>query len=722
MFDGKQQAVRSPLSRWCLAPSDYAPQLHSARTAPPARPVFGRRGCTLHMHAGCAHKGKTQTPLFRLASIDGHCVAITAATITAGLLFLPPPSRTLPRAPTMVVDAVRGLDRTNAARYDAATDVYVGPASQPLRIADIAAHPSFTEASPAPKYGHELTKEQHHVLAMRCSMDGLHAYVRKMMNDESLARSLRRRLLTWVDLANPGEGETIREKRKKRKVAKAEGSRRNSAEQGDVERGMGDEGEQGDEGGDLDTSRASSTDRSRGVSVAKGADDEADIQQRLALLESSLPESFRFQADPAFACAYYNRDTRLDESAIRKPVASAALKTPRPPSTSSGEYDVVRPTKVAPPLVVSIEVYARPTRGMWAKERYDFLTGRPPKRILKQDAGRGSESEDDPGDDGSDLPRRKKNTRQGPYGQLQLAQRIDVLSTSTLQELRDAFVCRMDDFPEMKSSASDDAALLSSSGRLATPAYNKKTDIPAFSGRKRATDSCFLIEGKLYGEGPASDSSYAVSLSNHFAQRATDKGKASAGHDSGRTMRQMRLDALELRTGELYWFLHQGSCEHVWAITSLRALRPGELGVPNTTLLPYGFVIRPLIRWARPKAKIESYALDSCEVCLTRHACMIVLGGANVQPHVYASGSGNSSSESMAPAASTTPSGAVHLPGLSQSNMSMCEVCWCTLTGAPIPALDEVMDRAGTNYTADMSGTPWAGAHGDGWAVVPALE
>ncbi|WP_431002932.1 hypothetical protein, partial [Klebsiella pneumoniae] len=105
---------------------------------------------------------------------------------------------------------------------------------------------------------------------------------------------------------------------------------------------------------------------------------------------------------------------------------------------------------------------------MWAKERYDFLTGRPPKRILKQDAGRGSESEDDPGDDGSDLPRRKKNARQGPYGQLQLAQRIDVLSTSTLQELRDAFVCRMDDFPEMKSSAPDDAALSSSSERLAT--------------------------------------------------------------------------------------------------------------------------------------------------------------------------------------------------------------------------------------------------------------
>lgn len=245
------------------------------------------------------------------------------------------------------------------------------------------------------------------------------------------------------------------------------------------------------------------------------------------------------------------------------------------------------------------------------------------------------------------------------------------------------------------------------------------------------------MEGQLYSEVESNEEapSYATLLSKHFARQAQRQNTASssgkspsdekrAASDSGKPMAHVALDSLHLRFGELYWFLHQGSCEHLWTITSLRTMSKGEMKrmeqgnlPPVTTFLAYGFMLRPLVRWARPKTKIESYALDNCELCQCRHACLLILGGADFNPQAAKAEAVEARSKDMQEIFART-----RLPGLKDGNTSVCEVCWNAMVGARIPTLEETVQRAGKDEAADMSTKPWAGMHGPGWTVVPALE
>lgn len=585
----------------------------------------------------------------------------------------------------MVREGVGGHERSNAARFDMDVDVDIGPSSNRIRLESLASSPYLTQKPVLPPYSSALDSDAQKTLAARCSVEKTRQHTKSLVKDQALAQALRKRLLTWVDSANPGEGETIRNKRKRRKMEKEQRTRSNSAV---------DEEEH----------------------VQMSTSEQASFTL-LEELERALPEPFRcvtfesvvrftdkfpsFQAIPALASAYYRRDTRLEESAIQGSTPSDDLKTPNPKtSRSQGKVPVQEVSSLHPtPLVASISFYARQTRGMWSKERSHSMAN---SAALPS---KGEEEEESATD--MTQARAKKGAREGPYSSLQLAQQIEISTSSTLQQLRDAIVCRMDDFPE--AGDTDDNVHPSSS----------EVPLRPYTGKKRVTDSCFLIEGKIYSEWKDMEGqpNYASLLSEFFSHHSEHpEGKFDEATSSGSTMANVRLDQLEVHANKLYWFLHQGSCEHLWAITSLRAMHRSPdisrstVPPPITTFLSYGFMLRPLVRWARPKAKIDSYALDNCEICQGRHACVVVLGGVDFRPE-----QGKSTEKSSVEHRST-------FSGLKDSNTSMCEICYDLIVGAPLPTLAEMVSRSGKNSASDMSDKPWAGSSGKGWTVVPALE
>lgn len=91
----------------------------------------------------------------------------------------------------------------------------------------------------------------------------------------------------------------------------------------------------------------------------------------------------------------------------------------------------------------------------------------------------------------------------------ELVQRLEIRSDMTLLQLRDALYCRLDDMPEVHESRGRLETVVDHhrsvlAGADALSAARRKAEerdqSSLFSGRKRRTDSVFLIEGQLYSE------------------------------------------------------------------------------------------------------------------------------------------------------------------------------------------------------------------------------
>lgn len=352
---------------------------------------------------------------------------------------------------------------------------------------------------------------------------------------------------------------------------------------------------------------------------------------------------------------YHCREGLMEQSCIRRTVESRHLKLSKPAAVTQQKGSKVDIEQSS--LVLTIFIYARTVRGMWAKERAQEL------------AGRGTTTMDDAESETSSIAskenedQKSKKGEKGLYGPLQLVQKMEILSTSTLQELRESILCRMDDLPE------------SIQGLKGTVQY---------SGDKRSTDSCFQIEDELYSE-ESGQGRYAALLEKSLSAKA-----------SPAKMKDVHLHSLSICTGKLYWFLHQGNCEHLWTITSIRAMNKGDSengAFPRTSFFACASAVHPLAKWAQSKnggLKL-AYTLDKCEMCKGNRATMILAGGSRFQ--------------------SNPP---MVISGLKQDTTCICQVCWSALQGKRPASVEESIQRAGLPLPLQAS-TPT-------YTLIPAIE
>jgi hypothetical protein len=183
-------------------------------------------------------------------------------------------------------------------------------------------------------------------------------------------------------------------------------------------------------------------------------------------------------------------------------------------------------------------------------------------------------------------------------------QRLHLLASSTLSQLRDAISCQADCM-----SAKDPA----------TGAYR---DLPKTMG------AAIAIEGKLYGDERAQPD-YAEQIAAQVEQVVwpawaagkrklqtanvvVDPSSDSVGGGGGppeftvadKPMGQTRWDELpEIRLGTPYWIRHAGNCEHVFTIEAIRLVHPDDPEPP-----PGG--------WRHPATTFLSRVpIPKCRVC-----------------------------------------------------------------------------------------------------------
>lgn len=135
-----------------------------------------------------------------------------------------------------------------------------------------------------------------------------------------------------------------------------------------------------------------------------------------------------------------------------------------------------------------------------------------PEVSLRDEADHNDGQGKEDGDNEGVSPRRGKEKGNNYLyeEEAELVQKLEIRSDMTLLQLRDALYCRLDDMPEVHEprgrletvvdlhrSVLAGADALSAARREA----EERDRSPLFSGRKRRTDSVFLIEGQLYSEG-----------------------------------------------------------------------------------------------------------------------------------------------------------------------------------------------------------------------------
>ncbi|MCO5588324.1 hypothetical protein L7F22_042279 [Adiantum nelumboides] len=552
-------------------------------------------------------------------------------------------------------------DKIQGKRYDSSSEIFLGPESKKLRLSELKNHAIFAQCQEIPTYSHPLTDVQEESLAKRCSVYDLQKKVKDTIDDKRLATELRTRLLTWVAEGAPEHGETFRHKRKGRQ----DESTTNETENDPI-------------------------DSAESISPLEGEPivQHLAVSDLLSKIQSKVPNAFKFMANPALASAYHQQGGRLDGSAIMAPTPTSSLI--RTDSTSVIESVNEKQTTAAKecqPLILQISIYSRPPRGMWAKEKFDRIVRSVPKSDVRLDDEEEDFEDELPWQEGDkyEIPEKIKRGpqsifgRTGPYESLQLTQKIEIRSDATLKDLRDGFYCRMDDILQSKDEAekfkvwNKQVAI----GELSSTA----PQMHQYINQKRKTDSCFLIEDTLYSADSGKDS-YAHLLSTHFAKPDED-GAPSRAAASRQSMAEVRLEALELCTGRLYWLLHEGSCEHIWTIDSVRIAQEEEeskrtKSESNTTFLRNGFAVSPILRWSRPVKKVESFSFGSCQICEEVPSDMIIIGGERFRPS----------------------NGKETCNGLKEDNVGVCENCWYTLNG---------------------DNMEFSGAGGEGWIVIPLM-
>lgn len=545
-------------------------------------------------------------------------------------------------------------------RYDAPSELLIGPESEKIKLSDIANDAIFAKCQQVPNHSKPLTSTQEEALAKRCSVYELQKQVKDAVDDKQVATELRTRILTWVAEGVPEHAETFRHKRKRKQ----------------------DERTTDDTEIESDNATESGTSRDRNTPK-----EQLPISDMMQKIQENVPNAFKFMSNPALASAYHQQGGRSDGSAIVASTPTHMLKGLRGPP--SGIEDASERQTLAgegkPPFVLVISAYSRPPRGMWAKEKFDRI-------VLSVSKSEHHFEEEKDFDDIShwqdgekfEIPERTKRGpqsmfgRTGPYESLQLVQKIEIRSDATLKDLRDGLYCRMDDVLESANGAEEFKVWNKqvAMGDLSSAA----PQVHQYTGQKRKTDSCILIEDELYSEYSGEDA-YAPLLSTHFSKPNED-GAPPRAKASEKKMEDVTIDSLDLRTGKFYWLLHQGSCEHVWAIESVRLAGEEDRKRPSsecvTTFLRNGSAVNPIVRWSRPVKREDVFSFGLCQVCDKRSSDMIVAGGERFRPLKERE----------------------TCKGLKDDSVGVCNDCWYALNGDKVEC---------------------TGKGGKGWTVIPLM-
>ncbi|PWN27944.1 hypothetical protein BDZ90DRAFT_157596 [Jaminaea rosea] len=398
--------------------------------------------------------------------------------------------------------------------------------------------------------------------------------------------------------------------------------------------------------------------------------------------DNGLPKAFRFHHHQDSMKLHWKRAIKSEENALVRPTPCHLFRTPRPrprptpsrrspsplleqvaPSSSSSAALPQAEQQGDPPALLTISVYSRPllkpdrkgllrtiaARGWEERGHHDVPESLPAnksasskkKRRTQSSAqsdeqGEGEEEEQDEEPTGP-ISHRSTSLFHSHFGpasaadeqddQSRPSQIIQLYSSQTLQELRDAVVCRMDDLPEREEG-----------------------DDVRFTGRKRSGECAMMIEGLVVAEH---EESWMVE-----AMLKADPSRKAAKE----TMTTQRLDHLgvPIRLHTPYWLGHQdGLCEHFWVIDEVRKPTVDDPAPPlptsypspatvhkhatasaaaSTAAPPYRTPIstylstsalsRPLPLWANPIAGEHQYGMGYCNLCERDAATVAVVGGA----------------------------------------------------------------------------------------------
>jgi len=139
--------------------------------------------------------------------------------------------------------------------------------------------------------------------------------------------------------------------------------------------------------------------------------------------------------------------------------------------------------------------------------------------------------------------------------------------------------------------------------------------------------------------------------------------------------------------------------------------------MPMTTFLAMETMHRPVVRYERATAPPEAYCTSKCGICARRPSTLLL-------------NTGQQRSKEALPAASTEASqapqrqlGKLRISSLPQVVTPLCHQCWkliCPLGADEDMPEPDPLERGPPLH--DHSAERWAGAHGDGWVVVPVLD
>ncbi|XP_063728217.1 snRNA-activating protein complex subunit 3-like isoform X2 [Symsagittifera roscoffensis] len=147
-----------------------------------------------------------------------------------------------------------------------------------------------------------------------------------------------------------------------------------------------------------------------------------------------------------------------------------------------------------------------------------------------------------------------------PYPEMfrcKVSHEIEVLSSQRLSSLRDFFPCSLDHthFGEFSS-------------RINT--YNRA---PTY--KSKFPSGCFFIEGTFFDDLREPE---AIRLSDTIVKWSEERDRGWKGLNQCPTsMHLVSFEHLTLQLGKPYLYLHQGTCEHVWMVTSVRLYHPHDM-------------------------------------------------------------------------------------------------------------------------------------------------
>ncbi|EPQ32396.1 uncharacterized protein PFL1_00592 [Pseudozyma flocculosa PF-1] len=330
----------------------------------------------------------------------------------------------------------------------------------------------------------------------------------------------------------------------------------------------------------------------------------------LADMDRSLPRAFRF--DKTQTTAFSRRIKTRAVNSLDRPfslpeihqfihgnaIAEVPPRTRPGPSSErndpdrasspvaeglAGErHEASGPRTGRPPLVLQLSYF-------WSTPHIDFDDAEEEQEQEKQQQAQTGRPGTHAADEGftrpPSLPRRQGD---GPGG-MRRSQTIEVRSDQNVSVILDAMLCWSDDQPERVGWRKRLArqALGDESDEVIEDYFGSPSDqgqgidfdgqepvCARFTGRKRTSDSCMVIEGRLYGGGIRAgdqpwEADYASLLSRHFPDA---DGRPQQPGDVA-----TRFDELPaIRVGQPYWILHQGDCVHSFTLDCVRALRPEE--------------------------------------------------------------------------------------------------------------------------------------------------